>query len=192
MLPIKSIKGVESKKKPGGKLEEENDHELRVIHVPVILFREISQALGMSDPREIYTRGGKYTLIELKPDHQNTGFQGAIGLQVNEYTLPRTEFVLWEKIPEGKPDNVFEPDYALRIIGRSTETGAWTYGRGNLLKEEVTAELKFSGGISIRSPAAKLIAYILYRAHLLTQDSSFQAYKFWQSQVWPEGEYTKP
>lgn len=174
--------------------EDEEMREFGVIHIPIILFKEIFQSLGISDPREIHTRGGKYALVELNPDHRNTGFQGAIGLQFRRYNSspPYAEFVLWERIPEGEPDSVFEPNYALSIVGRTSDAGVWAYRRGNLLKEEITANLRFSYGISLRSPAAKLIALIIYRAHLLTQDSSFQVFRFWEAEAWPGEEYAKP
>ncbi len=161
----------------------EEGQELRIIHIPIILFKEISQVLGTGESREIYTRGGQYLLIELNSNHPNTGFQGAIGLQIDDRVLLKVKFVLWDSIPKGEPNNIFEPDYFVRILGQAREAGIWAYGKGNLLKEEITAELRFSQGIPLENPATKLVSCILYRAHLLTQEPYFRNYQFWESQL---------
>lgn len=101
------------------------------------------------------------------------------------------EFVLWERIPQGKPDDVFEPDYSLKITGGVSSGGVWAYGKGSLMKEIIKAELRMFYGISLKSPAIKLITMIIYRAHLLAQDPRFQTQIFWESDVKP-GEYTEP
>ncbi len=163
--------------------------EFKVFHIPIILFEEISKSLGISDPRKIRARGGEYSLIEINPNHHNTGFKGAIGLKISDNF---TNFILWERIPKGKPDDVFEPTPILEITARIASTGTWAYGRGNLMKEEITAELgSLTYGFSLQRPTSKLVAMIIHRAHLLTQNPSFKNQRFWQAQAWP-GEYTSP
>lgn len=156
---------------------------------PLLLFEEISKYLGCGEEKHIKTGGLKYRVRELNPNHRATGFAGAIG-----YSKPAefAFFVIWEGVPENTNPNLFEPKPILKITAGPQFTRSWAYGSGNLIVEIIEAETPSGmGGISLLSPAIKLVSLVLLRAHqLVTDPNCVKPRRYWEAEMFPDRDYT--
>lgn len=120
----------------GGAISTVGDNPQFTAHIseiPHLLFRSLSDKLGIGEERRITTAGMEYTIRALDPRHALTRFPGAIGVgQSHEHAI----FVLWETVPRGLED-VFEPSPVLRLVAGPQTTGVWAHGRGERMQEMI-------------------------------------------------------
>lgn len=167
----------------------ESEDAPRITDMPVRLFDELAERLGCPgmDEETITLSYGTFRLRRLRKDHKLTGFPGAIGLQRKQDWDRSNTFVLWCRCPEAKDrDTICEPKSALKIQAGPQSGGVWAYGHGHLMREEAHAELAFSCGLDLESPAVDLIALILMRAGQLAKDPTCAKRAYW------EGDGDKP
>ncbi len=185
-----------------GDLKVESDSaeeaEIGALDIPIIIFREVAKRLGGSKPPRIVPVmiGGDFNVIELDPNHSQTGFAGAIGLRVVEEATgqaPSAEFALWAAVPKGEPDDVFEPEPILRIRASFESTG-WTYGQGHNLIGYIGVKLDSGkqNWVSLTNPAVDLGIQIIRMARDLVKSGKLALQRFWEAQAWPDKDYTEP
>lgn len=169
------------------------ERAMRVSHVPLIIFVELSQRFGVGELKETPVMlGTAYQTQLLDKSNKSIGFPGAIGIRVSPYT-GSVSFALWSIAPKGEPNNVFETNPLLDLCASTENAGVWAYGKGHLLSENIRAKFSLEG-ISVRGvniPALRLLALVLYRVHQLVLDPTLKAERFWEADKCP-GEYTEP
>lgn len=154
-----------------------------VNEIPLLLYDDLSRHLTLGEETEVYSRNRKYHLRRLNPNHNATGFPGAIGI---EKSYDHVKFVLWPRVPEGVKDSVFEPDPILIIDAGPRHTGTWFIGKGHHITEDIRADLPLLG-ISLKSESIRLISLILYRAAELTKDPKCIKDSYWENNRFPGG-----
>lgn len=159
---------------------------MSLLDIPLILYLELSAKLGMGD--EI-AKGSDERLRLLCSASRLVGFQGFIGFtsrfgDVHEFTLYFQQPALHEEDEFGDPR-------CLSILVRSFSTGAWAFGRGELMRDSCTAWLH-SSSLDLESPALQLASLILLRASQLARDPRCHADQFWEVERSPNRTYTNP
>lgn len=170
---------------------EEKETELRTIHIPIIIFTELSERFGQGEFKKIATLGGDYQMQRIDSENPKLGFSGAIGLHFWEEegkTLTAT-FALWDRVPKGKWNDIFEPKPVVELRGEILRGGSWSSGKGNLTRERITADFPL-GGVNVNSATMRILSMILYRAYILTKEPNFKREDFWEADLFP-GDYTE-
>ena len=169
-----------------------------VLDIPTIIFHEVAKRLGGSKPPRIVPVmiGGDFTVVELDPNHSQTGFAGAVGLRVVEEAagqVPSAEFALWATVPKGEPYDVFEPEPILRIRSSFESTG-WIYGQGHNLVGYIGVKLDSGkqNWVSLTNPAVDLGIQIIRMARDLVKSGKLALQCLWEAQAWPDRDYTEP
>jgi hypothetical protein len=158
-----------------------------ILRVPHALYQEFSQKFGIKEERNIVNDGHYYTARELDPE--KVGFTGAIGFRdIGSKEEPHYEFVLWGLVPKEK-DESWPPKPVLIITSRLEEGGVWSIGQGHNMREAAKAEFSFYG-MTLKAPSSVLIPLILQRAVILA--SGAKAEHFWEKEIHPDWNFTKP
>jgi len=114
----------------------------------------------------------------------------------------------WEGYDHGSmvgvwDDELFDPsskvrrlsDPFLEIRGGVRRAGVWTYGRGDLLREDTWIR---SGGkfyfrdIDLRSPVVRVIGEVLNLAYQLSHEAQLPPLSYWEAFRNPDRDFTKP
>lgn len=163
--------------------DEGNWSEIRVGHIPLILFGEISGRFGVGELRRIPVRWGCAYLGQ-SLDENLVGFPGAIGVRLQS---GRSDFALWHRVPEGREDGVSELRPILELEGGIEKLNFRTQERGWLMEEMLQV------GFPTRNfPVAdytlsfmKFISLILFRVGQLVAGVDLEPRKFWETDRWP-------
>lgn len=151
--------------------------KLRLVLIPRLLYREISERLGVGDEVTMDTCYGPHRIHALDSSHPSTGFEGAIGLR--EAEADNLSFRLWGRMPTpGDCDYHDQPRTLLRIHGWPADAGVWTCVSGTLHTDRLDAELEY-GGFSLEDPAGTLISLILMRANQYARSPDLVKASFW-------------
>lgn len=155
----------------------------RLTDIPVVLFSEISERLGIGDEEEVILHvERKFRFRRLNPEHRATGFAGAIGL--GEWTEDNRDFVIWGRPPRHEDREYYdEPRVLLRIHAFPADGGIWAAGRGTYIREKIAAELEYHG-YDLKGAAATLIGLCIMRAGELARDPSCVSRAFWEPDRW--------
>lgn len=169
--------------KKGGALTAEQSApepgNVSLLTIPEMLFEEVREVLGTGELFNIANRGDRWRCIALRPDHRYTGFAGAIGWRGEDGAFGT--LVLWPRVPRPETvDSVAGPLPVLKIHACAKMSGVWAYGRGEHLQETITADFDYYG-TAVTSPAMRLIAPLLLRAHQLASDPRVVAMSFWEA-----------
>lgn len=151
----------------------ENGSKFPIATVPLVLYREISQSLGINDETKVTSDGRDYYMKKLDPDSAATGFNAAIGIRKDMYDV--LTFVLWEYPPDSNEDS-----YLTRPILETSGGPHNTGGKSGSIREDLWMHLDQYVGFSLTSRSAKLISLTLFRAHQLATDPNCVSKKYWR------------
>jgi hypothetical protein len=169
------ISGSENLKKS---LEEqaENSLPLKVEMIPLIIFNDLADNLGMGEEFHLSLNGFNFRIHKLNPEHRATGFQGAIGFGHSPYTQ-HTSFCLWGRVPEGS-DSVFESKPLVRLVAGEQRVGMWSVVGGDYMEHRIYADFSMDNP-NLKNPAIALMALVLLRANHIARDPKVVSEAYW-------------
>ncbi len=162
---------------PAGAIER----PLSVLDIPEILFREVSERLGIDEEFVARTEHGLHTARVLNADHRILmGFRAAVGFR--RITRVASLFVFWDDIPQPREkysEDIFPPNEVITISAGPSSVGIWALGSGEKMRERATARLYSS--LLLETPYARLAALILFRASTFASDPRCRSKSWWDA-----------
>lgn len=159
-------------------MSEELSTKHSILGVPLILFTEISERLGIEDECEIWCKSSAYRGRKLDPGSRFSGFPGAIGYRNPHDTCH--VFMLWARIPlrEDK-DTVFEPEPVLEVRAQARSIGVTTFspdGQRESMRERASISCR---DVDLETRCGLLVGMIVARASQLVLDPACVKRSFW-------------
>jgi hypothetical protein len=161
---------------PSGTIEEGEEREgiSRLVEVPEMFFRQLSERLGIGEEYDTYPRGSHYRCRLLDPDHPKVGFKGAIGFRK---VCDQRVFVLWLWPPDNSKNHGFMPDECFELIAGPMDQGVWAMGR-TFVKEELKVA-RSGRDMKADCLAIPLVAELLLLAHRIATEPSLKVEEYW-------------
>jgi len=161
-----------------GVIDSGSQDALRLRDIPLRLFNEVSQALGIGNEQRLVTDFYSWRIRLLDPNRRATGFPCAIGFREMEEP-EQMMFGFWPSIPKLDQDGSVPPP-RLCFNGGLTDGRAWSAGHGRKITEQLYADFAMDR-FYFPDPANTLMLMLLLRAEQLAERPDVVREQFWEA-----------
>ncbi|MDD2935562.1 MAG: hypothetical protein PHX25_03785 [Candidatus Pacebacteria bacterium] len=154
-------------------LPEKEDQEIKIFHIPLILFEGLSQNFGNGNKNKI----GDHDVVYLKQVDDLINFPGVIGLSTHSTGCV---FSLWVREPSGS-NMMYEAPLILRIWALENHSGGSYTSEQYLVREEINAKIgRGVDSLSLENPACDFALFILAKAREIIKSRNYKPCEsFW-------------